>query len=74
MKRGRVETPVGIGHLVLQRVGSGADIGLVAMIVPGATPAAHARHVAPEARTRTGRTCRSGYRRARDATGTTGGP
>ena len=49
LKRGRVETPVGIGHVVLQRVGSGADIGLVALIVPGATLAAHARHVAPEA-------------------------
>jgi PAS domain S-box-containing protein len=40
LKQGRVETPTGIGHLVLQRVGSGADVGLVAMIVPGATPAA----------------------------------
>jgi PAS domain S-box-containing protein len=49
LKRGRVETPVGIGHMVLQRVGSGADIGLVALIVPGATQAAHVRHVAPEA-------------------------
>jgi PAS domain S-box-containing protein len=49
LKRGRVETPVGMGHMVLQRVGSGADIGLLALIVPGATQAAHARHVAPEA-------------------------
>ena len=36
LKQGRVETPVGIGHMVLQRVGSGADIGLVALIEPGA--------------------------------------
>ncbi|MFL6791558.1 MAG: PAS domain-containing protein, partial [Bradyrhizobium sp.] len=52
LKQGRVETPVGIGHMVLQRVGSGADIGLVALIAPGATAAAHMHHVAslmPEA-------------------------
>ena len=30
LTQGRVETPIGIGHMVLQRVGSGADIGLVA--------------------------------------------
>ncbi len=48
--QGRVETPIGIGHMVLQRVGAGADIGLIALIEPGATEAAHApRHVAPEA-------------------------
>ena len=40
LKQGRVETPIGIGHMVLQRVGTGADVGLVALIVPGATPAA----------------------------------
>jgi PAS domain S-box-containing protein len=40
LKQGRVETPVGIGHMVLQRVGSGADIGLIALIAPDATPAA----------------------------------
>lgn len=34
LKDGRVETPVGFGHMVLQRVGSGADIGLVALIAP----------------------------------------
>ena len=34
LKQGRVETPVGFGHMVLQRVGSGADIGLVALIAP----------------------------------------
>jgi PAS domain S-box-containing protein len=50
LERGRVETPIGIGHMVLQRVGTGADIGLVALIEPGATAAAHAaRHIATEA-------------------------
>jgi PAS domain S-box-containing protein len=39
LKLGRVETPVGSGHMVLQRVGSGADVGLVALIVPAAAPA-----------------------------------
>jgi PAS domain S-box-containing protein len=37
LKQGRVELPVGIGHLVLQRVGSGADVGLVALLAT-ATP------------------------------------
>jgi PAS domain S-box-containing protein len=46
LRHGRVETPIGIGHMVLQRVGSGADVGLVALIAPGATVAAHHRHVA----------------------------
>ena len=36
LKQGRVETPFGIGHMVLQRVGSGADIGLIALSVPEA--------------------------------------
>src|SRR5580658_3329937 len=47
LKDGRVETPIGIGHMVLQRVGSGADVGLVALIAPGATTAAHARPASP---------------------------
>jgi PAS domain S-box-containing protein len=47
LKQGRVETPIGIGHMVLQRVGTGADVGLVALIAPGATVAAHARLIAP---------------------------
>jgi PAS domain S-box-containing protein len=47
LQHGRVETAVGIGHLILHRVGTGADVGLVALIAPGATQAAHARHVAP---------------------------
>ncbi len=47
LKEGRVETPIGLGHLVLQRVGSGADVGLVALIAPGATPIAHCPPNAP---------------------------
>jgi PAS domain S-box-containing protein len=39
LKQGRAETPIGIGHMVLQRVGYGADVGLVALLVPGAVPA-----------------------------------
>ena len=46
LRHGRVETPIGIGHMVLQRVGLGADVGLVALIAPGATVAAHHGHVA----------------------------
>jgi PAS domain S-box-containing protein len=34
LAQGRVETPIGIGHLVLQRVGTGTDVGLVALIAP----------------------------------------
>lgn len=48
LTQGRVETPVGIGHMVLQRVGSGADVGLVALIVPDPVQAAHAAPVTPE--------------------------
>jgi PAS domain S-box-containing protein len=47
LKQGRVETPIGIGHMVLQRVGSGADVGLVALIALDTTPAADVRPVAP---------------------------
>jgi PAS domain S-box-containing protein len=36
LKQGRFEAPIGIGHLVLQRVGSGADVGLVALIATAA--------------------------------------
>jgi hypothetical protein len=39
LAQGRVETPIGIGHMVLQRVGHGADIGLVALIASHARPA-----------------------------------
>ncbi len=45
LKQSRAETPVGIGHLILQRVGTGADVGLVALIAPGATQAALAEPV-----------------------------
>ncbi|MDE5464372.1 PAS domain-containing protein [Bradyrhizobium sp. CSS354] len=34
LRQGRAETPIGIGQMVLQRVGSGADVGLVALIEP----------------------------------------
>jgi PAS domain S-box-containing protein len=47
MASGRAETPIGIGQLVLQRVGRGADVGLVALIEPAPAPAA-ASEVAPE--------------------------
>ncbi len=36
LKQGRVETAVGTVHMVLQRVGSGADVGLIALIAPPA--------------------------------------
>jgi len=36
LANGRVEMPIGTGHMVLQRVGTGSDIGLVALIEPGA--------------------------------------
>jgi PAS domain S-box-containing protein len=34
--QGRVETPIGKCHMVLHRVGGGADVGLVALIAPAA--------------------------------------
>jgi PAS domain S-box-containing protein len=40
LTQGRVETPIGIGRMVLQRVGSGADVGLVALIAPATDSAA----------------------------------
>src|SRR3984957_20113642 len=49
LKQGRSETPVGIGHMVLQRVGTGADIGLIALIAPSATPATPVEQAAPPA-------------------------
>jgi PAS domain S-box-containing protein len=56
LQKGRVEMPVGSGRMVLQRVGSGADVGLVALIVPApaaaesvpATPQAAASEPAQE--------------------------
>ncbi len=50
LRQGRAETPIGIGQMVLQRVGSGADVGLVALIEPAVQQAAPASdHVEPEA-------------------------
>jgi PAS domain S-box-containing protein len=43
---GRAEASIGSGHLVLQRVGAGADIGLVAFIAPAATPDIAAAYIA----------------------------
>lgn len=34
LRTGRAETPIGLGHVVLQRVGNGADVGLVALLQP----------------------------------------
>lgn len=45
LREGRVETPIGIGQMVLQRVGTGADVGLVALIEPA--PAAQAAPAEP---------------------------
>ncbi|MBR0905534.1 PAS domain-containing protein [Bradyrhizobium liaoningense] len=47
LARGRAETPIGIGQMVLQRVGTGADIGLIALIAPRA--AHDAAHDSPAA-------------------------
>jgi PAS domain S-box-containing protein len=38
LSQGRAETPIGIGHMVLQRVGTGTDVGLVALIAPAPAP------------------------------------
>lgn len=48
LRHGRVEMPIGIGQMVLQRVGTGADVGLIALIAPAVQPAA-AAETAPEA-------------------------
>ncbi|WGD53979.1 PAS domain-containing protein [Bradyrhizobium sp. CB1650] len=40
LRQGRVEMPIGIGHMVLQRVGVGGDVGLVALIAPATRQAA----------------------------------
>jgi len=47
LRNGRAEAPIGTGHMVLQRVGSGADVGLVALIAPGA-PQPAVTEAAPE--------------------------
>ncbi|UVO28349.1 PAS domain-containing sensor histidine kinase [Bradyrhizobium arachidis] len=46
LTRGRVEMPIGNAHVVLQRVGLGADIGLIAMVEPQTAP--EPQPVAPE--------------------------
>jgi PAS domain S-box-containing protein len=48
LAKGRVEAPIGISHMVLHRVGRGDDIGLVALIEPGATQSAPATAAAPD--------------------------
>ncbi|WP_407187418.1 PAS domain-containing sensor histidine kinase [Bradyrhizobium centrosematis] len=47
LREGRAETPIGIGQMVLQRVGRGADIGLVALIEPAAAGRARPAKPAP---------------------------
>ncbi|WP_128923654.1 PAS domain-containing sensor histidine kinase [Bradyrhizobium guangxiense] len=47
LREGRAETPIGIGQMVLQRVGRGADIGLVALIEPAASVHAAPAEPAP---------------------------
>jgi len=46
LAEGRAETPLNRGHMVLHRVGTGADTGLIAIIEPTVTEATHARHMA----------------------------
>ena len=48
LKVGAVVTAIDIGRMVLQRVGSGADIGLVALLVPDVAPVAEPEPVAAE--------------------------
>jgi PAS domain S-box-containing protein len=47
LRQGRSEIPFGIGRMVLQRVGIGADVGLIALIAPGEIKASDRGHVAP---------------------------
>ncbi len=47
LAQGRVEAPIGGGQMLLQRVGRGADVALVALIVPNATPALPVHHDPP---------------------------
>ncbi|MCP3447425.1 PAS domain-containing protein [Bradyrhizobium sp. CCGUVB14] len=48
LAQGRVEMPIGIGKMVLQRVGAGADVGLVALIEPAVAQAAPAAESTPD--------------------------
>jgi PAS domain S-box-containing protein len=45
LANGRVEMPIRAGHMVLQRVGAGSDIGLVALIALDTAQAAHPAEV-----------------------------
>ncbi len=47
LRDGRAETPIGIGQMVLQRVGKGADVGLIALIEPAAAAQAKPPEAAP---------------------------
>jgi PAS domain S-box-containing protein len=47
LRQGRAELPVGIGQLVLQRVGSGTDVGLIALIKTNTPPSPPAEHGVP---------------------------
>jgi PAS domain S-box-containing protein len=44
LENGRVEMPIGSGHMVLQRVGSGQDVGIVALIAPAAVLSEQAKN------------------------------
>jgi len=46
LTEGAVATSIDIGRMVLQRVGTGADVALVALLVPDAARAAHPEPVA----------------------------
>ncbi|MBR0852133.1 PAS domain S-box protein [Bradyrhizobium diazoefficiens] len=50
LTHGRVDLPIGIGTMVLQRVGSGSDVGLVALIEP-VTPRAEPESTEADAAT-----------------------
>jgi len=53
LAEGYVEMPIGIGHgdlhMVLQRVGAGADIGLLAFVLPPVAPQTPATEAEPDA-------------------------
>jgi PAS domain S-box-containing protein len=48
LRQGRVEVPIGIGTMVLQRVGTGVDTGLIAVIEPKPQAAAAEQPLAAE--------------------------
>ncbi|MGW1425252.1 PAS domain S-box protein [Bradyrhizobium manausense] len=48
LRQGRVEMPIGIGKMVLQRVGVGSDVGLVALIEPAPPQAAPVAESLPD--------------------------